>query len=133
MHNGSVLDNDLHYVPKDVYPIIRNFIINSDDIYITCAGTIGRVGTVPVEFDGANLTENADKIVFHFLNKMWLFYSLSSDALQSQVKNSTTKVGQPKLAIKRIESLILPLPPLTEQQRIVERLEQLLPLCDKLN
>ena len=52
--------------------------------------------------------------------------------VQSQIANVTTKVGQPKLAIKRIQELIIPLPPLAEQKRIVEKLEQLLPLCERL-
>lgn len=42
------------------------------------------------------------------------------------------KVGQPKLAIMRIQELRIPLPPLAEQKRIVARLEELLPLCERL-
>ena len=38
-----------------------------------------------------------------------------------KLKNCTTKVGQPKLAIIRIQNFLLPIPPLKEQQRIVEK------------
>ena len=132
MHNGTILNNDIHYVPLDVYPQIKNYTISSDDVYITCAGTIGRVGTIPEEYDGSNLTENADKLVFRLLNKNWLVFFMASPFIQMQISECTTKVGQPKLAIKRIENFIIPVPPLAEQQRIVERLEQFLPLCDAL-
>ena len=132
MQNGTVLSDDIHYVPDNIFSSIKNYIINSSDVYITCAGTIGRVGTIPTEFDGANLTENADKLVFNNLNKYWLKFALMSEFLQQQITEYTTKVGQPKLAIKRIALLIIPLPPLAEQKRIVAKLEELLPLCDRL-
>ena len=130
MHDGTIWDNDIHFVPENIYSQIKSYIITSDDVYITCAGTIGRVGIVPSKFSGSNLTENADRLVFTFLDKYWLKYSLDSQFLQYQISECTTKVGQPKLAIKRIELLLIPLSPIAEQKRIVERLNELLPLCE---
>ena len=126
MHNGTILSNDIHYITDDVYLKIKNYNISSDDVYITCAGTIGRIGTVPKEFDGANLTENADKLVFAFLDKNWLKFVLMSSFSQEQIIENTTQVGQPKLAIKRIALLLIPLPPLDEQLRIVEKVNELM-------
>ena len=40
--------------------------------------------------------------------------------------------GQQRVSSDFVKDYLLPLPPLAEQQRIVERLEQLLPLCDTL-
>ena len=127
MKQYSVRNNDVHYISKEIYSLIRNYTISKDDLYITVAGTIGAVGEIPIEFDGANLTENANKIVFTQLNKKCLMYLLSSDYVQTQIKNCTTKVGQPKLAIIRIQNFLLPIPPLKEQQRIVEKIEELIP------
>ena len=127
MKQYSVRNNDVHYISKEIYSLIKNYTISKDDLYITVAGTIGAVGEIPIEFDGANLTENANKIVFNQLNKKCLMYLLSSDYVQTQIKNCTTKVGQPKLAIIRIQNFLLPIPPLKEQQRIVEKIEELIP------
>ena len=131
MKNGSVLTDGLLYVPKDIYPSISRYIICKEDIYITVAGTIGRVGKVPAEIDGANLTENADRLVFSIISQDWLIKCLESPLIQSQIAAVTTKVGQPKLAIKRIQELIFPLPPLAEQKRIVARIEELLPYIER--
>lgn len=124
MKDGSVMMDNLKFVPDDIYPIIQKYIINKEDVYITVAGTIGRVGKIPSELDGANLTENADRLVFSHLNQDLLIVCLSSPVIQEQVREATKKVGQPKLAIKRIENLVVPLPPLAEQKRIVERLDE---------
>lgn len=132
MKNSSVRMDSLLYVPKDIFPSISRYIINKEDVYITVAGTIGAVGTIPAELDGANLTENADRLVFRFIDQAWFVKCLQSALVQNQIADATTKVGQPKLAIARIQELLIPLPPLAEQKRIVTKLEELLPLCEKL-
>ena len=133
MKNMSVETSNLLYVPEDIYPKISRYIINKEDVYITVAGTIGRVGTIPDEIDGANLTENADRLVFTSLDKNWLVFTLSADTVQKQISYLTTQVAQPKLAIKKIQEFILPLPPLAEQKRIVERVEEIFRLLDTID
>ena len=132
MKNDSVAMDNLMYVPNDIYPTISRYIINKEDLYITVAGTIGRIGKIPPELDGANLTENADRLVFSGIYQDWLLQCLKSSVVQSQITDSTTKVGQPKLAIIRIQEMVIPLPPLAEQKRIVAKIEELLPLCERL-
>ena len=131
MKNGTVKKDNLKFVPNDIYPTIKKYIINKEDVFITVAGTIGRVGKIPFELDGANLTENADRLVFSKINQDWLIYVLSSPFIQSQIAASTTKVGQPKLAITRIEQILIPLPSIYEQKRIVNKIIELEPLIDK--
>lgn len=130
MKNRSVDAEKLLFVPEDIYPSIAQYIIHKEDVYITVAGTIGRVGKIPESVDGANLTENADRLVFSNLDQDWLIYCLTSTFVQKQIEYLTTQVAQPKLAIKRIQEFLLPLPPLAEQKRIVAKLEELLPLCE---
>ncbi|MBR6936584.1 MAG: restriction endonuclease subunit S [Prevotella sp.] len=132
MKEETVSIDNLLYVPKDIFPSISRYIINKEDVYITVAGTIGKIGKIPSELDGANLTENADRLVFSNICQDWLIKSLQSAVIQSQIAEVTTKVGQPKLAILRIQNLIIPLPPLAEQHRIVAKIEELLTKIDKL-
>ena len=130
MRESNVSMDNLLYVPDDIFPSISKYIINKEDIYITVAGTIGKVGKIPPELDGANLTENADRLVFKYINQDWLIKCIQSNVVQSQIAEATTKVGQPKLAIAKIQNLLIPLPPLAEQKRIVEKIEELLPYIE---
>jgi len=43
-----------------------------------------------------------------------------------------TATAQPGLAVNKINQLLIPLPPFAEQRRIVAKLDQILPLCEKL-
>ena len=124
MKENTVKTDDIHYISESIYQKIKSYTISTEDLYITVAGTIGSVGEIPKVFDNANLTENADKIVFRDVCKKFLMYCLLSNFVQSQIKKCTTKVGQPKLAIVRIEDLLIPLPPIKEQYRIVHKIEQ---------
>lgn len=132
MKDGYVSTENLQYVPEDIFPSISKYIIHKEDVFITVAGTIGRVGKIPPELDGANLTENADRLVFSLMDQDWLIKCMQSSLVQNQIADATTKVGQPKLAIIRIQNMLIPLPPLSEQKRIVAKLEEILPLCERL-
>ena len=132
MKDGSISASDLKYIDDAVYETIKSYTIGKDDLYLTIAGTIGRVGVVPFMFDNMNLTENAVKLTNILSNKMFLFYAISSYWIQSQFNRRTNQVAQPKLAIIRINSTLIPLPPLEEQKRIVARIEELMPRIDKL-
>ena len=131
MKNGYVSTENLQYVPEDIFPSISKYIIHKEDVFITVAGTIGRVGKIPPELDGANLTENADRLVFSLMDQDWLIKCMQSSLVQNQIADATTKVGQPKLAIIRIQNMLIPLPPLAEQKRIVAKIEELLPYIDR--
>ena len=132
MKDCGVSTEGLLYVPEDIYPSISKYIINSEDVYITVAGTIGRIGKIPPELEGANLTENADRLVVYLVSQDWLISCLQSPFIQNQIAEVTTQVGQPKLAIARIENLLIPLPPVQEQQRIVAKIEELMSLVKTL-
>ena len=123
---GSIDTNNLRYITKEIRDIISRYTISSSDIYISIAGTIGVVGMVPDELDNANLTENAAKIVLcKYIDSQYIYRLLDSPLIQQQIETQTISTTQPKLALFRIESLKIPLPPLNEQQRIVSTIEQL--------
>ena len=132
MKDGTIDKNGLLYVPEDIFPSISRYIIKKEDIFITVAGTIGRIGKISPELDGANLTENADRLVFSQINQDWMIFLLQSPFVQNQIAEVTTKVGQPKLAIVRIENLLIPLPPVPEQERIAKKIMLLQHKTNKL-
>ncbi|MEZ9322596.1 MULTISPECIES: restriction endonuclease subunit S [unclassified Vibrio] len=124
--NNSVDMDNLVYISDDIHEKISRYIISHDDLYISIAGTIGLVGVIPKELSGANLTENAAKLVIHDhkqLCKEYLNWYLST-AGQVQIQSKKKATSQPKLALFRIEEIEIPLPPLAEQKRIAAILDK---------
>ena len=110
MYPGGVSTEDIKYVPEDVFPSIRSYRISSDDIFISVAGTLGIVGKIPKELDGANLTENADKIAEIKCDRDYLLCNLMSYRVQNNIVSQQTQGAQPKLALNRIECFVIALP-----------------------
>ncbi|MFC1978032.1 restriction endonuclease subunit S [Chloroflexota bacterium] len=136
MKNHSVDMSDLKYVPEYIWPSISRYVINSSDVYITIAGTIGYTGTIPDELDGANLTENAARLIIRdktMLLKSYLLYMLRSPQVQDHFRAKQTMAAQPKLALHRIASTGIPLPSFSEQLRIVAELDALQTQVEELN
>ena len=127
--DGSVDTSSLEYVlPEDREQICR-YTISKEDIYISIAGTLGIVGTVPPELDGAQLTENAARIIINdkrYMNRDFVKIAMEAECCQAQFgRLKGIGGGVPKLALFRIEQVRLPLPNQQEQQEIVDVLESI--------
>lgn len=118
MYMGGIKQDDIKYVPRDIVDKIKNYKISKDDLFISVAGTLGIVGQVPDELDGANLTENADKLCNIQINKLYLMKVLQSNIIQSIIEAEQTKSAQPKLALTRIKEFLIPIPSDREQVKI---------------
>lgn len=110
MNMGYLKLSDIMYVPENVQPMISKYIISKNDIYISVAGTLGLVGKIPEELDGANLTENANRITEIQCNRDYLMYYMMSPLIQNVIEAERTIGAQPKLALQRIRDFYIVLP-----------------------
>ena len=66
------------------------------------------------------------------INAQYAVYYLKSPYADYVVNSVAYGVKMPRVGTDTMTALLFPLPPLAEQKRIVAKLEQLLPLCDRL-
>ena len=118
MYEGGISLDDIKYVPSEIADKIKNYRISKEDLFISVAGTLGIVGMIPSELDGANLTENADKLCDIKINKEFLMRVLQSSTIQNIIDSEKTSNAQPKLALTRIREFIIPIPSKEEQEKI---------------
>lgn len=70
--------------------------------------------------------------VFGDINKQFIVYFLNSPYVDTEINRVTYGVKMPRVGTDTMVNFCVPLPPLAEQKRIVEKLDKLLPLCDAL-
>jgi type I restriction enzyme S subunit len=122
-NNNSVSLHSVPYITRQQHQKISRYTITTEDIYVSVAGSLGIVGIIPNELNGANLTENANKLTNITCNQKYLLYALQTDFFRSAIEEAMTSAAQPKLAIYAIESTKIPLPPLPTQNRIAAILQ----------
>lgn len=133
MTRGGVRLSDLRFVPTEVAPTIERYRVLAGDLFISVAGTLGIIGRVPKELDGANLTENADRIWGFRCNASLLLHLLLSPSVQEVIESERTVGAQPKLALVRIRGFAIPLPQSErEQEAIAEALSDADALIESL-
>lgn len=116
---------------EDAAAINMRSEVNTGDILFAMIGTIGN--PVLVKKDREFCIKNMalfKPIDNHLFDMSYLLLFLQKE--QEQMKKSASGGVQLFVSLKFLRNYLLPLPPLSEQKRIVEKLEQLLPLCERL-
>ena len=114
-----------------------------DEIYARCNPEYGDVLFIK---DGATtgvVTQNTLRYPFSLLSSVallkprecidssYLVHAMSSPEFNKDIRNSMSGTGIPRVTLKVLKNILLPVPPVAEQHRIVARLNELLPLVDK--
>jgi len=125
--SGTIELSDIHYIDNDVFEIIKNYTISTNDLYISIAGTIGKTGIVPPELNNANLTENACKLVFiKNIDPKFVYFFTKTQNFIDQAGLNTRTTAMPKLALTRLATIKLFIPPsISDQKEVVEKAETL--------
>ncbi|OOO00365.1 MAG: hypothetical protein ATN35_07785 [Epulopiscium sp. Nele67-Bin004] len=130
--DNTINIENIKYLEEETQMLIKNYTVSNKDVYISIAGTIGKVGIIPIELEGANLTENAAKITpSRGIDKKYLLYLLQSYYLEYQIDQSTLSSTQPKLALFRIGEFKIPLSLIKEQKRIASTIDSMFRQLDK--
>ena len=102
------------------------------DLLISKVGTTG----IPLIIDTDNefsifVSLALVKFFNQYINEKFLLLLLSSPFVQKQIKRDTRGVGNKNWVLTAITNTLLLLPPVSEQLRIVDKIEEIQPLIDK--
>ena len=126
--NGIKNDKIVRYPYSD--ELLKNKIHIFDILMCMTGGTVGKSLLIESLDEESYINQRVAKITSFIINQKYLFNVLSSNYILSiinRAKNSTND----NISMDDIENFIIPLPPLEEQERIVKRIEELMPLVDE--
>lgn len=96
-------------------------------------GTIGENILVNVECDFlVSYSCAVIKVAHGFIDPVYQFYVSMSAFIRKQAKAAENKTTQANVGIKSIQKYLFPVPPLSEQHRIVAKVDALMALCNRL-
>lgn len=120
-------------ISPDVAKSYSRTRLEGGELLLAVVGTIGRVGIAPASWKGANIARAVCRIApGHWVEGRYLACVLRAPSTQEYFRSSTRTLAQPTLNVAHIRSAKVLLPPLPEQKRIVEKVDQLMALCDEL-
>jgi type I restriction enzyme S subunit len=129
----GVVSNEL-FISNALYDeYSRSGIPKPGDLMVTAVGTLGKTYVVK-EGDKFYYKDASVICLENYANlcSEYLKYVMQSEMMMSQVRSNSGGTTVGTLTMIRMNDYIIPLPPVGEQDRIVKKLEELLPLCERL-
>ena len=138
IQSGQFDETQNKILPYD-FAVNTNMQIHKGDILITRAGPTNRTGVACVVKSIQYNLILSDKTVRinttnNFLCKDYIVMALNSPQIRLLILELMSGMDKQQVNISqdKYKTLVLPLPPLAEQKRIVERVEELLAMCERL-
>ncbi|MDU2545113.1 MAG: restriction endonuclease subunit S, partial [Finegoldia magna] len=131
LKDGTVDKKDLLYLDLIQYEKLRSGKLLKNDIVLCIRGSLGKCCIYPFE-KGAIASSLVILRNYKDINLLFLLSYLNSYLFFSETKKYDNGTAQPNLSALNAKKILLPLPPLAEQKRIVEKLDEMLPYCDEL-
>ena len=131
INQDTLIDlNKARYLSKECYLLENERTkLEKGDILLTTVGTIGRSCIFQ---GGMNICfQRSVTVISAFVFNKYLKYILDSNYVFSFMNNNAKGTAQKGFYLNQVDNLVVPTPPLAEQKRIVDKVEELLPLVEK--
>ena len=124
---------DLVYTDKHGYDFLSKSNLFGGELIFSNVGSIGKVFVVPKLNKKMTLAPNAIMVRFHSeRHQKWFYYLFLSNYGIELLKSITSATAVGKFNKTDFKKLIIPVPPLTEQHRIVAKIEEIFAQLDAI-
>jgi type I restriction enzyme S subunit len=132
--NDGLRLEDVAYIPEETHQKMEATKVAAKDILLNITGaSLGRTSLVSDEFKEANVSQHVTIIrCIQLDQRKFIHFLLQSPYCQSMIWTRQVGMAREGLSKKVLEQFEVPMPPLSEQHRIVARIDQLMACCDAL-
>ena len=131
LSNGSINKNDLLYLSKQQYDLLSRGKLKNNDLIFCLRGSLGKNGIFNMDNGAIASSLVILRRYSECIDLYYFFYYINSKLLFSEIKKYNNGTAQPNLSASNLKKFYVPLPPLSEQKRIVNKIEEILPLIDE--
>lgn len=112
-------------VSKNLHERYRRSVVKSGDILLSIAGYVGTVAEVPECISEANITQTTARITCDksIVNSKYLLHFMQSSHGQAQSRRYGKGSAQEGLNLEDVQSFLVPIPSIAEQNKISEVLD----------
>jgi type I restriction enzyme, S subunit len=136
MIDGTLrFDNDLRLISEKKFSELSNGKLCHKDFVILLRGMVGKMALFNESEEYSTGFINAQMLIIRLLERsMSEFFNIffASSFFQSDISKKITGTAVKQMPARALIDLIVPIPPITEQHRIVAKVEELMALCDQL-
>lgn len=135
MGEKYMLFDNVRYISERKFNELGNGKLQDLDFICLLRGSVGKIAIFAKDLKHQTGFICAQMVILRCIDSSmvpYLYHIMKSAYYVKAVESKTTGTAVRQLPAKELENVIIPLPPLAEQKRIVEKLEQLLPLCERL-
>ena len=121
-----------YYISKEKFETMQSFIVKPNDIIVSCAGTIGETYRLPSDAPIGIINQALMRVTLFDLNmaEYWQIYFAYMLLNEAQMKGAGSAIKNIP-PFEYLKAVLVPVPPLSEQNRLVERYNIILSLIDK--
>ena len=132
VQNDGIVLSDIKYISDEVHQsMIGTEVVANDLLLNITGGSLGRCAVVPRDFDIGNVSQHVCILRTVLVKPEYLHcFILSSFFSKSMKITGSGREGLPKY---NLEKMLLPLPPIQEQERIIIEAKQLQNNIDKID
>jgi|LSQX01.2.fsa_nt_gb type I restriction enzyme S subunit len=132
--NGTINLNSARKVsPTILVEHQKRYSLKNGDFIFGKIGTIGKPIWLTPPF---NYTLSANLILIQgkpsIINVRFLFYYLSSPIAEKHLYENKSEMSYPVFGMKKARFMPIPLPSISEQNRIVQKIERLMQICNNM-
>jgi type I restriction enzyme S subunit len=130
--DGAISTSNMDFISEEHFGRLNAGKVKRGDVLYCLRGSLGKAAIVQDIDRGAIASSLLILRSFSLVIPKFLYFYIASPLATLMISRYDNGSAQPNLSASNVKKYLFPLPPLSEQERIVAKVDELMALCDRL-